>query len=272
MLLVDPVHTQERFNAADVGQLAIPGGDYSAMQVSTGIGDGRYRVEGRLVDGVFGLRLGEIRVRFLDEHGNWPWRRSTLGGKRGVIVNEAVDDFFTDDLLDERKQQRKRKADGKRKGNRTELELAKIFNKRFGGGFSRSVGSGNRWGQVTFLPKHAQEVFSGDLIVPKGFKWALESKGGYADLDLNSVFVGGNSELDGFLDQVTKDGQRCGRKPMLCWKRDRKPWLAFVPTNELDGHSFEYRLAYKEWSAVALDGLLKLPDSFFLGEYCDEKG
>ncbi len=71
MLLVDPVHSHERFHDADVGQLAIPGGDYSAVQVSTGIGDGRYRVEGRLVDGVFGRRLGEIRVRFLDEHGNW---------------------------------------------------------------------------------------------------------------------------------------------------------------------------------------------------------
>lgn len=71
MLLVDPVHTQERFHCGDRGQLAIPGGGYSAVQVSTGIGDGRYLVEGRLVDGVFGLRHGEIRVRFLDELGNW---------------------------------------------------------------------------------------------------------------------------------------------------------------------------------------------------------
>ncbi len=82
----------------------------------------------------------------------------------------------------------------------TALELVKVFNKRFGGGFSRSVGSGNRWGQVAYLPKHAQDVFSGDLIVPKRFKWLLESKGGYPDIDLNSVFVGGNSELNGFLD------------------------------------------------------------------------
>jgi hypothetical protein len=165
----------------------------------------------------------------------------------------ADDDFFADDVLVEKK-----------KGNRTELGLVKVLTKRFGEGFSRSVGSGNRWGQVTFLPKHAQDVFSGDLVVPKGFKRALESKGGYADIDLNSVFVGGNSELDGFLDQVKKDSERCGRKPMLCWKQDRKPWLAFVPTKELEGHSFEYRLVYKEWSAVALDELLKIPDSFFV--------
>ena len=125
-------------------------------------------------------------------------------------MEEADDDFFTDDLLTEKKKGKKRKADGKKKGNRKELELAKILNQRFGGGFSRSVGSGNRWGQVSYLPKHAQDVFAGDLIVPQGFKWALESKGGYSDIDLNSVFVGGSKELDGFLDQVTKDAERCG--------------------------------------------------------------
>ena len=179
-----------------------------------------------------------------------------------MMDNDEVEAFLSDDLIEERKK-KKRKAAGKRKGDRAELELSKVFNKRFGGGFSRSVGSGNRWGQV-HLPKHAQEVFSGDLIVPQGFKWALESKGGYQDIDLNTVFVGGSGELDGFLDQVTKDGQRCGRKPMLCWKRDRKPWLAFVPTTELEGHSFQFRLLYKEWSAVALDELLKLPDLFFV--------
>ncbi len=51
---------------------------------------------------------------------------------------------------------------------------------------------------------------------------------------------------------------------MLCWKRDRKPWLALVPTTELEGHFFNYRLIYREWSAVALEELLKLPDSFFV--------
>src|ERR1700730_5697038 len=150
-------------------------------------------------------------------------------------MENEVDDFFIDDLLKDRKKRKKRRADGKKKGNRCELELVKIFNQRFGEGFSRSVGSGNRWGQVSFLPKHAQEVFSGDLIVPQGFKWALESKGGYQNIDINSVFVDGSKQLDEFLDQVTKDAERCGRKPMLCWKRDRKPWLAFVPTKELDG-------------------------------------
>jgi hypothetical protein len=72
LLLLDPIH-QGRVNAdAADGQIAIPGGDFSAVQVPTGIGDGRYRVEGRVIESpMFGRRLAEIRVRFLDEDGNW---------------------------------------------------------------------------------------------------------------------------------------------------------------------------------------------------------
>jgi len=174
---------------------------------------------------------------------------------------EDIDDFVTDDILSKKKT---KKVDGKKKGNRTELDLTKLLNARFGEGFSRSVGSGNRWGQVNHLPKHAREVFSGDLIVPKGFRFVIESKGGYDSIDMSSVFVRGNSELDGFLDQVTQDSKRCGRKPMLCWKKTRKPWLAFVHAKDLAGRTFKYKLQYGKWSVVALEHLLKLDDDFFL--------
>lgn len=175
---------------------------------------------------------------------------------------EDMDDFVTDDILSKKK--KTKKVDGKKKGNRTELDLTKVLNTRFGDGFSRSVGSGNRWGQVNHLPKHAREVFSGDLIVPKGFRFVIESKGGYDAIDMSSVFVRGNSELDGFLDQVTQDSKRCGRKPMLCWKKTRKPWLAFVHTKDLVGRTFKYKLQYGKWSVVALEHLLKLEDDFFI--------
>lgn len=72
LLLLDPVHQGRVDAGADDGQIAIPGGDFSAVQVPTGIGDGRYRVEGRVIESpIFGQRLAEVRVRFLDEHGNW---------------------------------------------------------------------------------------------------------------------------------------------------------------------------------------------------------
>ena len=96
-----------------------------------------------------------------------------------------------------------------------------------------------------------------------------EGKGGYQDIDLHSVFVGGNSELDGFLDQVMKDADRCGGKPMLCWKRDRSR-RRFVPTRNVLGIPSSTGFFDKEWSAVALEELLKLPDSFFLQEKCND--
>jgi hypothetical protein len=173
---------------------------------------------------------------------------------------EDLEDFVTDEGIFNKKN---KKINGKKKGNRIELELSKILNKRFGTGFSRSVGSGNRWSQVNNLPKHAQEVFSGDLVVPENFKFVLESKGGYEGIDLNSIFVKGSNELNGFLNQVLKDAKRCGRKPMLCWKKSRRPWFCVVLTSDLP-QEFKYRMIYGKWSIVALEELLKLEDGFFM--------
>lgn len=175
---------------------------------------------------------------------------------------EDFDDFISDDIVNKKKI--KKKVNGKKKGSRTELDLSKILTERFGQSFSRSVGSGNRWAQVDHLPKHAREVFSGDLVVPKTFKFVIESKGGYDAIDMNSIFMRGNSELDSFLEQATQDSRRCGRKPMMCWKKTRKPWLAFLLTEELAGHEFKYSIKYGKWTGVALEHLLKLEDSFFL--------
>lgn len=169
------------------------------------------------------------------------------------------DDYVIDDLLKEKK----KKVDGGKKGKRVERDLVKQFTNRFGEGFSRSIGSGNRTSQVSYLPKHAQDTFTGDLCCPKGFRFVLESKGGYNGIDLNTVFESGNSTLDGFLAQVTKDSNKCGRKPMLLWKRDRKPWLAFIHTEEIDGPAFKYRLIYGRWTCVLLSQLLELDDEFF---------
>jgi len=70
LLLIDPVH-----NGTDVGelsesdhtQIAIPDGDFSDVLVATGMGNGRYAVEGRHTDCLAGRRIAEIRIRFLGE-------------------------------------------------------------------------------------------------------------------------------------------------------------------------------------------------------------
>lgn len=183
---------------------------------------------------------------------------------------EDSDDQFIDDILSNKQS---KKINSKRKGNRNELDLAKIFTKRFKKGFSRSVGSGNRWSQTAFLPKHAQKVFSSDLVVPLNFKFSLESKGGYDGIDLNSVFLRGNSDLDKFLTQAYKDAKKCEKKPLLAWKRSRKPWLVFVLSKDLEEVSFDfkYKLIYNKWTALALEEFLKLEDSYFFDGKIEEE-
>jgi len=74
LLLGDPVHGAVAIEGPLESfciQVSIPGGDFSAVVVHTGMGDGRYPVEGRFADCPLGRRIAEIRVRFLDDEGNY---------------------------------------------------------------------------------------------------------------------------------------------------------------------------------------------------------
>ena len=178
------------------------------------------------------------------------------------------EDFDVEDIFAEKP----KKIKSGKKGKRVELDLIKNLNARFdktlssrpkAGKFSRSVGSGNRWGQRVHLSKAASDTYSGDIVCPEGFLFVLESKGGYNDIDLCVLFSGSQSELDGFLKQVSDDSKRCGRKPMLIWKKDRKPRLAFLRSEDLSSRPFSCSLKYGEWTALSYDELITLEDDFF---------
>jgi hypothetical protein len=182
-----------------------------------------------------------------------------------------VDDILTASL----KRNKKKKAQSGPKGKRVEREVCKELITRFSkllndnptwGLFSRSIGSGNRWGQKVSLSQTAVDTFSGDITVPANFKFVLESKGGYNDYDLNSAFDGGHAGIDEFINQVSEDARRSGRKPMLLWKKDRKPRLAFLPSHEVPDAFYAqlpYVMRYRDWTVCPFDEILKLPDSFF---------
>lgn len=174
--------------------------------------------------------------------------------------NEEEDEQLIEDILNNRS---KKRINSKKKGNRVELEFSKIMNKRFKGGFSRTIGSGNRWGQNVYLPKHALNVYSSDLVVPENFKFSPEVKGGYDGIDLNSIFARGNSDLNKFLVQAYKDAKKCDKKPLLAWKRRRKPWIVFVLKADLEGFNFTYSVNYNQWIGIDLNEFIKLSDDFF---------
>lgn len=171
---------------------------------------------------------------------------------------------------------KKKRVNSKKKGNRVELELTKLLTTHFGRDFSRSVGSGNRWGQVANLPSHAKMTLTGDICSPEGFLWVIECKGGYEDqIDLNNALDGGCAKLDDFIQQSTHDNAQSGRKPIIIWKRSRKPWLAMLLKDDLGElkDKFEYLLKYRDWVMVPFEKLLKetVIDYWFAKEGSDEK-
>lgn len=178
-------------------------------------------------------------------------------------------DLQIENILDNHPKKKKR-VDGKSKGDRTELNLCKMLTKHFGEEFSRALGSGSRWSQVGQLPEHAKKTLSGDICVPEGFRWVIECKGGYEDdINLTNVCDGKIARLDEFIEQVERDANYCGRLPIILWKRNRKPWLAIVRQQDLPirfthVHDLHGRMPdvnfvyYKDWFIVNFDKLLEI--------------
>jgi hypothetical protein len=171
------------------------------------------------------------------------------------------EDLDFEDVIENAEKKRKKKNSGN-KGHRGERNLCKVLKKRFGFEFTRTIGSGNRWGQVCFLPKFAQNVYSGDLICPENFKFVIECKDGYGDIDLHTCFEQGLKKIDEWMEQATDEHLRCGRLPIIVWKKDYKPWLAMIRKEDLKGE-FRYLLSYKDWYIMALSKILDLEDDFF---------
>lgn len=157
----------------------------------------------------------------------------------------------------------------KNKGNRAERDLCKKLNDRFkhlpleAGRFSRSVGSGNRWGQQVLLSQAAAQTYGGDITPPEGFLWSLESKSGYSGIDLAKIVEGPIGLLDEFLEQAEGDAKATNRMPALIFRQDRKKPIVFVKDADSPAEWFAGCLAYQGWLGVTLETWLQQPDSYF---------
>jgi len=175
------------------------------------------------------------------------------------------EDLKIENILDNNKK-KKKKVDGKNKGDRTELNLCKLLTEYFGEEFSRALGSGSRWSQVGQLPEHAKKTLTGDVCAPEGFKWIIECKGGYEkDMNLSNVCDGKISRLDEFIEQVERDAEYCKRKPIILWKRNRKPWIAMLKLTDSGGivPFNDHYIQYGKWCIVSFDTLLEKTDRRF---------
>lgn len=177
------------------------------------------------------------------------------------------DDLNVDDILKNRKK-RKKAVNSKNKGKRGELQLVKLLNKRFKKTivendenaitFSRVVGSGNRWSHVA----NVSNDYIGDIVCPKDFKFCIECKFGYPEINLHNILNQKCKALDKFLKQAKDDAKRSKKKPLLCWKQDRQSWIAFFKEKDLNLSTESY-IEYKSWIGVPFDIVLLLPDKQF---------
>lgn len=179
---------------------------------------------------------------------------------------EEFDDYEVDDIFDN--DVKRKKKNSKNKGGRGELALVKILNKRFDSQeFSRVSGSGNRWSQVQFVKRD----YIGDIVSPDNFKFVIECKFGYDDIDVYRVVTEGHSQIDSFLKQAKDDAKRADRTPLLCWKRTRRPWLAFFRPKDINievkQYDFDKGIWYGQWWGIDLELFLsKLPNEVFFDD------
>lgn len=173
------------------------------------------------------------------------------------------EDCFVDDIINNIKS-KKKKLNSKDKGKRGERDLCKVLTKRFPDhkGFFRVMGSGSLGG-FSHLTEQAKEIFTGDIVCPEGFKFSIECKYGYDDIDLCTALEDGNKTIDKFLSQAEKDAERVKKKPLLCWKKPRQNWLAFFKIEEVCRIEAVYKLIYRDWICLPLTKVVTMPDTFF---------
>ena len=159
---------------------------------------------------------------------------------------------------------KKKRVQSKAKGNRVELEIAKVLNDRFNldNGFTRVPYSGafstnNRIYKDTRV--EALDVLSGDLICPKNFKFSIEVKS-RADFNFWDMLNNDNenTDIDSWIYQASHDASCTHKEPLLVIKiNNKKPFVLFPKK------LFEGKVIYKEFTLMRFDYFLLLDDEFF---------
>ena len=156
----------------------------------------------------------------------------------------------------------KKRINSKKKGNRVELELAKILTKRFDVPFARvGVSSGAR-AKNTRLPDNAVFVMSGDIIIPAGFRFGtIEVKSRKHAINYRIA----NKALDDIIDQAENDAVLTGKPPLICIKMNRQGWDVVVPVDVFDHGTRlgDYFVRYAEYLVYRLDVLLDTTNDNF---------
>lgn len=150
----------------------------------------------------------------------------------------------------------------KKKGNRGELDLVHILNKKFGSGkFKRCPSSGALVGKSNRelnenLDYENKVVLVADIITPQNFRYVIEHKF-YNKIEFWEMF-NERSNLNIWFEQVIEDSKFVQKEPMLICKFNYHDRIVFI-RQEFPFYVFKYKNFY----CYNLKELLEQEENFF---------
>lgn len=156
----------------------------------------------------------------------------------------------------------KKRLNSRAKGNRFENKISKILNERFNTKeFCRSPGSG-AFATTHTLPEYLK--IYGDLITPEKFKYVIECKKGYNEVQICDL-LNPDSKVSDMIAQANRDSQKSSKKFFLIIGQDRKK--PGIITNDFDlivkGDRFSGESRGMPIVMYMLEDLLECKDSCF---------
>jgi hypothetical protein len=147
----------------------------------------------------------------------------------------------------------KKRPNSKKKGSSFERKVCQVLNDYFKTTeFCRSPNSG-AFATTHNLPEYLK--IYGDIITPKEFKFCIEAKRGYSDINISDLF-NKKSKFWEFIEQAERDSRKSHKPYLLIWQQDRGRILCVLPkTYSL---IVENHLNFGIINIIALEELLKL--------------
>jgi hypothetical protein len=135
------------------------------------------------------------------------------------LSNFDLDDIPEDDLMSEPK----KKVNGKKKGSRYELEVAKDLSARYKETFRRVPQSGAIVGGLNRiynegLREDAAEILAGDIICPKWFPFSVECKNYANSPKIHNLLSIGDKDLDKWIKQAKGDAEFAKKEWLIFFK------------------------------------------------------
>jgi hypothetical protein len=145
--------------------------------------------------------------------------------ERDLLEEDGLFDIPDDpwDVKDMCESVKKKKKNGKRKGNGYERVVAKDLSTRFNDTFRRVPQSGAFVGGLNRhknrnLREDAQEILAGDIICPKWFPFSVECKNWDHNPKLHNICSIGDKELDNWIKQAKGQAEVSGKDWIICFK------------------------------------------------------